>query len=275
MTKGILIFAFNNSEIDYVSIAAYAAKQAKKFLNMPVSIVTDAVTFDHSNNFKIFDKIIVADDSSTQVKRFYNGSENYKSAVWRNASRSNCYELSPYDETLVIDSDFIINSDFLKFCWQQSSDFLIYDSSLDLASWRDTSEFEYINQYSIKFYWATVFFFRKNKKTESFFSLIEHIKNNWDYYQKLYQLPSVKYRNDHAFSMAINIMGNDTIATIPNKMFYVTDRDYLLSHQDKKMNFLIQKKGFTDQYTAISTTGLDVHVMSKYSLLQVIGESNE
>lgn len=275
MTQGILIFAFNNSEIDYVSIAAYAAKQAKKFLNLPVSIVTNQASYVQDKFSKVFDKVILFNDTSTQVKRFYNGSDSYKSAVWHNASRSNCYELTPYDETLVIDSDFIINSDFLKYCWDQPNDFLIYDNSLDLASWRDTSEFDYISQYSIKFYWATVFFFRKNKKTELFFNLIDYIKNNWHYFQRLYQLPSLKYRNDHAFSIAINILGSDLISTIPNKLTYITDRDYLLEHTDTKMKFLIQKKGSSDQYTAVSTSNMDMHVMSKYSLLQVIGNNNE
>jgi hypothetical protein len=275
MTQGILIFAFNNSEIDYVSIAAYAAKQAKKFLNLPVSIVTNQSSYVQDKFSEVFDKVILFNDTSTQVKRFYNGSDSYKSAVWHNASRSNCYDFTPYDETLVIDSDFIINSDFLKYCWTQPNDFLIYDNSLDLASWRDTSEFDYISQYSIKFYWATVFFFRKNKKTELFFNLVEYIKNNWNYYQRLYQLPSLKFRNDHAFSIAINILGNDFVTTIPNKLAYITDRDYLLEHTDTKMKFLIQKKGLSDQYTAISTANMDMHVMSKYSLLQVIGNNNE
>lgn len=275
MTKGVLIFAFNNTEIDYVSIAVYAAKRVEKFLKLPVSIVTDKTSVDQSKDLTIFDKVIITDDASTQVKRFYNGSDSYKSAVWKNASRSNCYKLTPYDETLVIDSDFILNSDFLKYCWEQQDDFLIYDNSIDLASWRDTSEFEFISQYSIKFYWATVFFFRKNKKTELFFSLVDHIKSNWDYYQKLYQIPSVKYRNDFAFSIAVSIMGSELITTIPNKMLYITDRDYLLEHKNEKMTFLIQKKGTTDQYTAVTTNNLDVHVMSKYSLLKIIGETNE
>ncbi len=275
MTKGVLIFAFNNSEIDYVSIAAYAAKRVKQFLNLPVSIVTDQSSYDTSTFENVFDKVIVDNDTSTQVKRFYNGSDSYKSATWRNASRSTCYDLTPYDETLVIDSDFIINSDFLKYCWEQPNDFLIYNNSLDLASWRDTSEFEYISQYSIKFYWATVFFFRKNKKTELFFKLVNHIKTNWDYYQKLYQLPSIKFRNDHAFSIAIHILGKDLINTFPNKMFYITDRDFLIKHKDTKMNFLIQRKGASDQYTAVTTTDLDIHVMSKYSLLKIVSESYE
>lgn len=272
MSKGVLIFAFNNSEIDYVSIAAYAAKQVKKFLNVPVSIVTNKQELVQPD---IFDQIIVFNDNSNQVKRFYNGFAEYKLSTWHNTSRSNCYDLSPYEETIVIDSDYIVNCDRLKHCWENKEDFLIYDKSLDLASWRNTSEFEYITQYGPKFYWATVFFFRKTPKTKMFFSLIEYIKSNWEYYRTLYQIPGVKFRNDYAFSIAISILGDDNFAKFPHRMLYVTDRDFIVDHKESKMTFLVQKKGTTDQYTAISTDNLDVHVMSKYSLLTVIGNSNE
>jgi hypothetical protein len=41
------------------------------------------------------------------------------------------------------------------------------------------------------------------------------------------------------------------------------------------MQFLVQKKGANNQYTALSTNTLDVHVMSKSSLLDVIEANNE
>ena len=42
MTQGILIFAFNSDGVDYVKMAILSAKRAKKFLNKPVSLVTDS-----------------------------------------------------------------------------------------------------------------------------------------------------------------------------------------------------------------------------------------
>jgi hypothetical protein len=273
MTRGVLIFAFNNSEVDYVKMAAYAAKQTTKYLQVPVSLVTDNVEVA-KKYLSVFDKIIFCEDNSTQLKRFYEGSEHYTQAVWRNTARSNCYNLTPYDETLVIDSDFIINCNFLSCCWDQPQDFLIYDKSLDLASWRNTQEFEFISQYSVKFYWATVFFFRKTDETQLFFTLIDHIKNNWNYYQKLYQIAGAKFRNDYAFSIAINMLDPD-VATFQNKLAYITDRDFLLSHDDTKMKFLVQKKNTNNQYTAVSTNCLDIHVMSKSSLLKIIGDYDE
>jgi hypothetical protein len=65
------------------------------------------------------------------------------------------------------------------------------------------------------------------------------------------------------------------VATFQNKLAYITDRDFLLSHDDTKMKFLVQKKNTNNQYTAVSTNCLDVHVMSKSSLLKIIGDYDE
>jgi hypothetical protein len=277
MTQGVLIFAFNNSEVDYVELSIYAAKRVKRFLNKPVSLVTDSSEWLYKtfpNDVDVFDKIIESVDTTTQVKKFYDGADSYSNLVWKNSNRANCFYLSPYDETLVIDSDFIINSSFLEYCWDQNHNFLIYNKYNDLASWRNTSEFDYINQFSIPFYWATVFFFRKNSTTEHFFTLIEHIKDNWVYYAKLYRVPSTRYRNDIAFSIAIHMMNGftsgDFAMPIANKLSYILDRDILISATDNKMTLLVNKENTVDQYTAISTNSLDVHVMNKQSLLRVI-----
>jgi hypothetical protein len=277
MKQGLLIFAFNNSEVDYVELAIYAAKRAKHFLNKPVSLVTDSSEWLYKtfpNDVDVFDEIIESVDATTQNKKFYDGANSYSNLVWKNSNRANCFRLSPYDETLVIDSDFIINSSFLAYCWDQSHDFLIYNKYNDLASWRNTSEFDYINQFSIPFYWATVFFFKKTTPTEHFFTLIEHIKDNWVYYAKLYRVPSTRYRNDIAFSIAIHMMNGftdgDFAMPIANKLSYILDRDMLISATDKKMTFLVNKENTVNQYTAISTNSLDIHVMNKQSLLRVI-----
>jgi hypothetical protein len=56
MTRGVLIFAFNNSEVDYVKMAAYAAKQTTKYLQVPVSLVTDNV--EVAKKYLTKDKVI-------------------------------------------------------------------------------------------------------------------------------------------------------------------------------------------------------------------------
>ncbi len=275
MTKGVLLFAQNNSSVDYTKLAIYAASRVKKFLNVPVSVVTNDVTKLVSNDkFKIIDKIIELDEQSPYTKFFYDGANTSVNLQWNNISRSSAYNLTPYDETLVIDVDYIVNSTTLAYCWQQDQDFLIYKTSFDLAQWRDQREFTYVSDHSIPFYWATTFWFRKTKFTESFFELVSHVKANWYYYKSIYQIHSTNFRNDYGFSIALHILSGFStdylIGHMPSKMYYITDRDFLVSINDSTMNFLVEKEGSVNEYIHAKTHGLDVHVMNKFSLLRAI-----
>lgn len=273
MSKGVLIFAQNNNEIDYARISLFAAEQVKRHLNVPVSLVTDSKDWllaSQPRAVEVFDQIITTWSNTEQTKQFHDGTMSSKILTWKNLNRSDCYDLTPYDETLVIDSDYIINSSNLSKIWNNSNDFLIYKESFDLAQWRDTSSFTYLNQYAIPFYWATAFYFKKTISNESFFVIVKHIKNNWSYYRAIYNIDSTVFRNDFAFSIAIHMMGNGFINTLPGKMCYTLDRDILIDMKDTSMQFLVEKKNYSGEYVATKTTDLDMHVMNKYSLVRFL-----
>jgi len=271
MTHGAVIFAQNNGAIDYVKIATFSAKQIKKYLNIPVSLITDSPT---SVTEDVFDQIIVISSNTTQTKKFFDGALSSKNLIWKNQSRSQVFELTPYDTTLVIDSDYIVNSSVLLPAFDSDSNFQIYRTSLDLAGWRNTSSFDRLNQYSIPFYWATVFIFKKDEITQTFFNIVDNIKLNWEYYRLLYTIDSKVFRNDFAFSIAIHIMNNNTTGefatALPGSMTYILDRDLLVEMAEDRMQFLVEKESYHGEYTLVKTTGLDVHVMNKSSLLRVV-----
>lgn len=269
MTCGVLIFAQNNSEIDYAKIALFAAERVKKYLNVPVSLVTDSKDWlltSQPHAAEVFDRIIEVWTNTEQTKKFYDGTLAGKTLTWKNLSRADCYELTPYDETLVIDSDYIISSNTLADIWNNTNNFLIYQDSFDLAQWRDDSSFKYLNQTSIPFYWATAFYFKKSTVNQSFFDIVKYIKDNWSYYRSLYNIDSVVFRNDFAFSIAIHMMGAEFVKPLPGKMNYTLDRDILLDINDSSMQFLVEKKNYAGEYIATKTSNLDMHVMNKYSL---------
>jgi hypothetical protein len=275
MTRGVLIFAQNNSEIDYAKIALYAAMRVEEFLNVPVSLVTDSRDWllkSQPTAKSIFDRIITINSDTSQTKKFYDGTVSSKTLTWKNLSRADCYELSPYDETLVIDSDYIISSSSLANIWNNNKDFLIYQDSFDLAQWRDDRSFRYLNQLSIPFYWATAFYFKKTAPNKAFFDIVKYIKDNWSYYRALYNIDSSVFRNDFAFSIAMNLMGKDFAGALPGKMNYVIDRDILIKIKDNAFQFLVEKKNYSGEYVATKTVGLDMHIMNKYSLTRCIDE---
>jgi hypothetical protein len=272
MTTGSIIFAQNNSTVDYVKLAIFSAIKIKQHLSIPVSLVTDIKSWvedtypDHP-----FDKIIeIPNDTTIQKKHFHDGTLSSHKLEWKNQLRSSVYDLTPYDRTLVVDSDYLLNSDILKSALANEYDFQIYRNSFDLAGWRNNDEFKRINQYSIPFYWATVFIFNKNTITENFFNLVAYIKSNWLYFRNLYSIESSIFRNDFAFSIAIHIMNEKTAGNfaveLPGIMTYITDRDFLVTIKDKSIQFLLEKKDHPGEYIASKTQGLDIHVMNKLSL---------
>lgn len=273
MTKGVVLFAHNNDDIDYVEMAKFSASRIKKYLDLPVTLITDRAT-DVTNLNQIFDQILFVDVPTNYKKFFYDGIDFSKKLSWKNTSRQSVYELTPYDETLVLDTDFILCSSVLKNCWNQSCDFLIYKNSYDLSGWRNDREFRLVSEYSIYFQWATVFWFRKNAKVELFFNILGHIKENWNYYKTLYQIHSTNFRNDYAFSIALHTINgfvdSDFAGELPGKMFYTLDLDFLEKIDQDKMLFLVQKENANTELIAVKTQGIDVHVMNKYSLMKAI-----
>jgi hypothetical protein len=276
MTNGALIFAQNTATVDYNKMAVFAAGRVRKYLEIPVSLITDnKELFLKTYTDHPFDQIIEIPPAKQEYqKKFHDGSLSSKMLDWKNLSRSQVYNLTPYDKTLVIDSDYILGSSVLKFAFENDHDFQIYSNSMDVTDWRPGLEFKRINAYSIPFYWATAFVFQKNDIMQSFFDLIIYIKTNWIYFRTLYSIDSPLFRNDFAFSIAIHIMNGKTngqfAVELPGKMVYAMDRDILVSIDGNKMKFLIEKKDFLGEYLAAKTTGLDVHVINKLSLSRYI-----
>lgn len=273
MSRGVLIFAQNNSEIDYNKLAVFAANRVEHYLNVPVSVVTDSKEWllkSQPSAKLLFDKIIPLNADTSQTKKFFDGTLASKVLTWKNLSRPDCYDLSPYDETLVIDSDYLISSKNLSKIWQNKHDFLIYKDSFDLSQWRDIKSFKFLNQLSVPFYWATAFYFKKSIYTRAFFNIVKHIKENYAYYRVLYNIDSTVFRNDFAFSIAISIMGEEFANPLPGKMNYILDRDILIDCKDDAIKFLVEKRNYAGEYVATKTEGLDVHVMNKYSLTRFI-----
>jgi len=272
MTTGAILFAQNNQSIDYTKMAIFAADRIQEYLKIPVSIITDDTTYllEKFPNHTFDNVIDIPLTGVAQHRKFFDGSMTSKTATWKNLARSSVYELTPYDTTIVLDSDYILNSSVLKPALDLDHDFQIYRRSFDLAGYRSSTAFSRINAYSIPFYWATVFIFKKNITMESFFILLDHIKENWIYFRTLYTVDSPTFRNDIAFSIAIHIMngkGHGEFAVeLPGKMTFTSDKDYLISTDGSTMKFLIEKENYFGEYTAVNTKGMDVHVMNKYSL---------
>ena len=275
-TRGVVLFARNNGRLDYVKQAVFLAKRIKEYLNLPTTVITDSFNYLESTfDISVFDKIVQVEYMETKNNRaFFDGSLSHKTAPFKNDMRDGVYHWSPYDETLLMDTDYIICNDLLLKCFDMNHDLMLFKESYDLAEYRDHTEFEHISDYTIDFYWATVVFFRKTAENEVFFDLIRHIKKEWNHYRRMYQVESSLFRNDFAFSIAVHIMNGfakgSFAAPLPGKHLYTTDRDILQKLDKDSMTFLIEKKDHLGEYTLIKSENQNVHVMNKFSLERII-----
>ncbi|MBO01956.1 MAG: hypothetical protein CMG35_12120 [Candidatus Marinimicrobia bacterium] len=277
-SRGALLIAKNNTQVDYIKQAVFLAKRIKKFLNIGTSVITDSTEYlESAFDSSIFDKVISLNSHSEKNERLYfDGAMYQKQATFKNRSRSKAFDLSPYYETLLLDTDYIISNNLLGSCFNSDDDFMIYKKSSDIAQVRNEQEFKYISDTGVPFYWATCVFFRKTNVNKIYFDLVKHIEEEWDHYRRAYQITSSLFRNDFAFSIAIHIMNGFAQGTfakeLPGKMLYTTDKDILWKLDDDKMMFLVEKKDYMGEYTALSTKGQTIHVMNKFSLGRMIDE---
>lgn len=272
MTQGVLLFANNNPEVDYIKQAVYCAKRIKQYLNVEVAVATKdagylASAFPYYS--KYIDHIIETQPSdSKQIKRFRDGKYAERKLEWDNFQRSTCYDLSPFDQTLVMDTDYIICNDHLKNCFDTTESFMIYKKFYDLGN-RHLPDLEMVSDKSIPMYWATVFYFDKSETSKMFFDLVSHIKDQWPFYRLMYQIPNNNFRNDFAFSIAIHMINGfqqgDWPKQLPGKMFMTLDYDILHEAKDNRFKFLIDSK-LDGNYTAASVDNCNVHIMNKFGL---------
>lgn len=277
-TKGAVLFARNNDKIDYVKQALFSAKRIKKYLNIPVSIITDSPKYLESiDNENTFDKVIeIGYETTNNIRRYHDGSVSSYLINFKNDIRHKAYDLSPYDQTLLLDTDFIICNDVLKNCFESSQDFMIYKKSHDISNSADRYEFVKISDYTIDFYWATVVFFRKTQLNKIFFNLVAHIQDEWEHYRRIYQIKSSLFRNDYAFSIAIHIINGYQQGTfaecLPGTKLYSIDKDVLWKANNSELTFLVEKRDYLGEYTLVKTKNQNVHVMNKFSLERIIDQ---
>ena len=213
MSNGVLIFAYN-STFDYVAAAKFAAKQVKAHLGLPVTLVTDEELSD-----PVFDCVIVK-PKVEHTPRFYRNADDIVTEVqWFNKNRASAYELSPYDNTLLIDADYFMFNDSLRHIFDTQTEFACFAEINDVAV--EVTQQARLSECSIPMQWATVVYFTKSEFAKSVFDFMEIIRDNWEYYSLLYNFRSTTYRNDYALSIALQALsGYSTSAfnTLPGKL---------------------------------------------------------
>jgi hypothetical protein len=260
MTCGCVIFAYDG-DIAYGPQAVLAAKLVKKYLDIPVTLITDIVTASAIDR-SIFESIVYTNVNDSN-KRVLAGKE----ISFKNGNRHSVYHLTPYDRTLVIDSDFLVFSTRLKEYLNSNYDFMICESMKDLHPTRQGGHVRF-DPASLDMLWATNIIFNKTPEVEALFDLVEHIKDNWRWYGSLYKFDTRRFRNDYAFTVACHMMV-DFHTALPSPVLF-NDRDQLIKVSDQGLSWIVGMENFL-----IKTTDQDVHMMNKFDLLDNLDKLTE
>ena len=211
-SRGVVIFASNTETVDYVSIAGKCAKLVNHYLGLPVTLL----------------------ENNTQKANTRYNIDSHKFEPWYNQGRASAYELSPYDQTILIDCDlFILDKNFIKLL-DTVKDYLIVKNNRFV----DGTAPKTMGPYSIPHLWATAVVFNKTAKSKLLFDLVQRIENNYKYYRQLYNIKEGNFRNDYAFTIAdtvINGYSQDSMNYIPWSMPTVSGTIQDLQLKDNKI----------------------------------------
>lgn len=261
-SKGILLFAYN-TEFDYVKIANICAALTKKFAGLPVTIVTD--TFGALQADKKFIDNVIIDASLPQPnKRGFRMTHDESIIVtdWKNLTRVDAYELSPYDQTLLLDVDYLMFNDNLVNLFELDVEFTCFDKVYDISGMDIFRNDIRLSQYSVPMLWATVIYFRKGSFAKSIFDMMKLVKENYKYYSKVYGFKQHPFRNDFALSIAYHALsGYGLDELIPYNMIALSPMTDVIDFRDDGSLLYQYKKG-NIMFTGKSLH-TDLHVMNK------------
>lgn len=222
-SKGVLLFATNTKNTDYVKIADRASRFIEHYLKLPVKVVSSY--------------------NDTPNKRFSVDTGQF--VEWKNFGRHRAFELSPWDETILLDSDYIVYNDQLLKLLDTVQDYAMHDSNIYLD---DTARYETIGPHSIPMLWATVIVFKRTAKAKMLFDLVARIERNYRYYCYLYNITTTNFRNDFAFTLADNIINGynnqDRRCRIPWPLITVANPVESMSVENGKITIKEKNRGY-------------------------------
>lgn len=249
-SRGVLVFAFNSPDTNYVDIADRTSKLTQQFLKLPITLVTDT---DSDPKFA-YDNIIRTNMSGENFRTLFD-----KQQVWKNFDRHTAYQLSPYDETILIDTDYVIMDNSLLKLFETPFDYKLLHHNKDTNG----ASYEEMGNTSLPFVWATVVLFRKSTKASILFDMVRRVQNNYFYYTQLYNISAGNYRNDYAFAIANSVVNGYNLNEaqgIPWSLFTLEKQVQKITSRGSFLAVHMEDK-------ALVVPKQNIHIMDKNYLL--------
>ncbi len=202
LSKGFLVAAQNTDSVDYVKqayVLALSIKNSQKN-HSSLSIMTNDIVPD--NYRKVFDHVIpIPWEDHSQDKS------------WKVENRWKLYHVTPYDETIVLDTDMLLLED-ISLWWKHCSNYDLlfcnrvknYKNEIIL---KDTFHRNAFIENNLSNPYFALHYFKKSNFVHEFYKVLEFVVFNWEwcwtkfapnYYQNWLSM-------DLASAIAIEILG--------------------------------------------------------------------
>lgn len=267
MTRGVILFAFNSPKYNYYEMALYAKKRIEYFLGLPVTLVTDQDSIPVDYEDHDWDQITFTTPDKNNFRDW---------GQWINKGRYMAYELSPYDETLLLDVDYVVNSNKLLTLFDIDTDFCCHNKTSYLM--QPNLPQELLSAYSYETLWATVVMFKKTKRVEQIFNSLEMVQKNYEHYANIHNFIAPVYRNDYALTLALRIADghySDSINFIPWNLLHIGKNTQVYKNNSDELDteFTVmfdnwQRGKIRKEYNIVKD--LDFHIMNKDLFVEII-----
>lgn len=169
MNRGIFLFA-QNSDINYVRQACFCAYSIKQS-NPNISVTLATNDFVPEKYIKYFDNIIDIP-----------GDDLAESENWKVSNRVKIYNLSPYEETIVLDVDMLVLSDISKW-WENLENYDLYFTSNPITYKGEIVTSNYYRKTFTENYLPNIYvgvhYFKKSELAQEFYAWLDIIVKNW------------------------------------------------------------------------------------------------
>lgn len=205
MSKGIVLLAQNSKE-NYVRQACLCAWSIKRTNpNLSITLITnDFVPIKYKNLFEYILEI-PGDDLSTNEE-------------WKVSNRCKIYDLSPYENTIVLDTDMLVLSDISNW-WPMLEKYNLYFTSQPITYRGEklTSNFyrKTFVENKLPNIYVGMHYFKKSIQAKEFYDLLKVVVMNWkDFYSQHLETRRPEFCSiDVCSAIVVKILDNKTSVT--------------------------------------------------------------
>ena len=234
MTKGIVVLAQNNDTENYVEQACLLAMSLKVYNNCPISIITDdSVPKEYQ---QLFDKIIPIPFGDSAEK-----------TDWKIENRWKIYHATPYDETVVMDTDMLVLQN-IDTWWNFLLNYELFFTSKVLNYRGGLADTSYYRKTFIDNRLPNIFvgfhYFKKCDFAKEFYAWLELVMQNWETFYEQHLEPNSRPKH----------LSVDVCAAI---VIRILDCENKVTNQIAKFPSFIHMKPYCQGWTNVQSSWQD------------------